>query len=103
MATQDASRQSALVVADKAPRVASFHKNTLRALAEVLGAAGVTHPQDLTPDKLHVRHLNGTVIRGDEAYPPVPEKSLLRNKARPDLQAEWAKAQVDTFAPKRAA
>ncbi len=101
VATQDKSRQSALVVEDKAPRVASFHKNTLRALAEVLGAAGVTHPQDLTPDHLHIRHQNGAVIRGDEAYPPLAEESLLRGKARPDLQIEWDMAQAETFAPKR--
>ena len=45
VATQDQLRQRALVVADKAPRVANFHKNTLRALAELLGSAGLSHPR----------------------------------------------------------
>ena len=46
----------ALVVADKAPRVANFHRNTLRALAELLGAAGLNHPNELKPWHLQIRH-----------------------------------------------
>ena len=41
--TQDPLRQRALVVPDKAQRVANFHRNTLHALAELLAAAGLTH------------------------------------------------------------
>ncbi|MCC4810506.1 glutamate synthase-related protein, partial [Salmonella enterica] len=40
VATQDPLRQRALVVPDKAQRVLNFHHNTLRALAEMLAAAG---------------------------------------------------------------
>jgi len=49
VATQDKDRQKALVVDDKAERVYNFHRNTLHALAEVLGAAGLTHPEQLAP------------------------------------------------------
>ena len=45
--TQDPLRQRALVVPDKAQRVANFHRNTLHALAELLAAAGLTHPGQL--------------------------------------------------------
>jgi len=101
VATQDKSRQAALVVDDKAPRVASFHRNTLRALAEVLGAAGVTHPQDLMPWHLHIRHQSGKVLRGDEVYPSVQPGSLLNSTVDAALAQEWDQAQVDTFAPTR--
>jgi glutamate synthase domain-containing protein 2 len=47
VATQDVLRQRALVVPDKAERVANFHRNTLKALAELVGAAGLQHPRDL--------------------------------------------------------
>ncbi len=103
VATQDSSRQSALVVEDKAPRVASFHRNTLRALAEVLGAAGVAHPNELDPAALHLRSQGGAVIRGDEAYPPVEPGALLKGKARPDLQAEWDRADAGSFGARLAA
>jgi glutamate synthase domain-containing protein 2 len=60
--TQDPRRQRALVVADKAQRVCNFHRNTMRALGELTGAAGLTHPSQIQP--LHiVRRLSGHEIR----------------------------------------
>ncbi|MEG2046038.1 MAG: FMN-binding glutamate synthase family protein [Comamonas sp.] len=47
--TQDARRQQALVVPDKATRVASYHRQTLHALMELVQAAGLQHPRDFTP------------------------------------------------------
>ncbi|WP_027015658.1 FMN-binding glutamate synthase family protein [Comamonas composti] len=48
VATQDPQRQKALVVADKATRVANFHRNTLHALQELVQAAGLEHPGQIT-------------------------------------------------------
>ncbi|CEJ13844.1 Glutamate synthase [NADPH] large chain [bacterium YEK0313] len=62
VATQDAGRQRALVVPDKAERVLNFHRNTLKALAEMMAAAGVTHPRDLGPHHL-VRRISSTEIK----------------------------------------
>jgi glutamate synthase domain-containing protein 2 len=41
VATQDPQRQRALVVDDKIARVAHFHQNTMKALAELIAAAGL--------------------------------------------------------------
>ncbi|MNR71783.1 Glutamate synthase [NADPH] large chain [compost metagenome] len=49
VATQDADRQRALVVPDKAERVYNFHRNTLEALKELLQAAGLQTPAQLGP------------------------------------------------------
>ena len=49
VATQDPLRQRALHVPTKAERVTRFHRNTLQALAELVGAAGLEHPGDLKP------------------------------------------------------
>jgi len=46
--TQDPKRQIALVVPDKAQRVKNFHHHTLEALKELLEAAGLHQPQDLS-------------------------------------------------------
>jgi glutamate synthase domain-containing protein 2 len=46
--TQDPLRQQSLVVADKATRVFNFHQETLHALKELVQAAGVMHPKDIT-------------------------------------------------------
>src|SRR5690606_39070740 len=59
--TQDPRRQQALVVSDKSVRVANYHKNTLKALAELLGAAGLTYPNELRPHHIARRISNGEV------------------------------------------
>jgi glutamate synthase domain-containing protein 2 len=46
--TQDPLRQQSLVVPDKASRVHNFHKQTLHALQELVQAAGLNHPQEIT-------------------------------------------------------
>jgi glutamate synthase domain-containing protein 2 len=62
VATQDPLRQRALVVTDKAERVFSFHAETLKALAELLAAAGLTHPDELAPHHL-ARRVTATEIK----------------------------------------
>src|SRR5262249_1361782 len=44
VSTQNRWRQRALVVDDKATRVHQFHHSTLAALAEMVAAAGLSHP-----------------------------------------------------------
>jgi glutamate synthase domain-containing protein 2 len=99
LATQDPLRQRALVVDDKAPRVASFHQNTLRALAELLGSAGLAHPDEIKPWHLQIRHQSGAIVRGDDVYPSVAPGALLRGEAAGDLAREWARARADSFEP----
>ena len=48
VATQDPLRQQALIVPDKAQRVFNFHSMTLHALKELVQAAGLRHPSDIT-------------------------------------------------------
>lgn len=59
VATQDPVRQRAIVVTDKAERVYYFHANTLHALADLVGAAGLNQPGDITPHHLMVRNGDG--------------------------------------------
>jgi len=62
VATQNPGRQRALVVEDKSVRVRNFQRNTLRALGELIGAAGLTHPGQLRPHHI-VRRVSGNEIR----------------------------------------
>lgn len=57
VATQDKHLEKGLVVTDKYERVYNFHKNTVHAVKELLGATGYDHTSQLT-----VRDL----VRGDE-------------------------------------
>ncbi|MGE0771945.1 MAG: FMN-binding glutamate synthase family protein [Cyclobacteriaceae bacterium] len=50
IATQNKALYKAIDVPLKSHRVANFHKNTMKALAEFIGACGVQHPSELTPE-----------------------------------------------------
>ena len=59
--TQDPLRQQSLVVTDKAERVFNFHQLTLDALKELVQAAGLAHPQDITSHHIVRRTADGQV------------------------------------------
>ena len=60
--TQDPLRQQALVVPTKAARVQNFHRSTLHALQELVQAAGLDHPQQITAHHI-VRRISDTEVR----------------------------------------
>lgn len=55
VATQDPQRQKALDVPTKAERVFHFQQNTLKALAEMIAAAGLQHPNEIKAHHLAQR------------------------------------------------
>ena len=98
VATQDPVTQRALVVEDKAHRVANFHRNTLKALAEILAAAGLVHPEELGPHHL-ARRVSATEIKlYSELYPFLGTGELLTGASRNRFyRASWDMASADTF------
>ena len=60
--TQDPQRQQALVVPDKAERVRNFHRSTLHALQELVQAAGLQHPNELSAHHI-VRRVSDNEVR----------------------------------------
>jgi len=87
VATQDPVRQRAVVVTDKAERVYFYHANTLHALADLVGAAGLKKPGDITAQHLMVRNAEGQarplassidtlapgqLLRGEAGHQPLP-------------------------------
>jgi len=99
VATQDAQRQRALVVEDKAQRVYKFHANTLLALAEVIAAAGLDHPGDLRPYHFYLRSAPSIAIPGNMALDFLKPGELLQGTENPLFRINWALAQAGSFAP----
>ena len=96
--TQDPWRQRALVVEDKSVRVANFHRNTLKALAEIVGAAGFERPNELQPWHLMVRQKDGETVPAEEAYAFVEEGALLNGGCKdPAYNTAWKLARADSF------
>jgi glutamate synthase domain-containing protein 2 len=102
IATQDPLRQRAIDVGDKSERVARFHRNTMKALGEIAGAAGLCHPSDFMPYHFMFRQTDNEFLDGNEAYPYLPEGFLLANEEIPELAdwySRWDRANADSFAP----
>ncbi|HEX7820606.1 MAG TPA: FMN-binding glutamate synthase family protein [Sphingobium sp.] len=98
VATQDPARSRALVVPDKAERVHQYHARTIRALADMLAAAGLSHPDELKPH--HVVHrLSSTEIRQfDQAHHFLKDGQLLTGDcAIPRYRDNWLRARPESF------
>jgi glutamate synthase domain-containing protein 2 len=104
VATQDPSRQRALVPADKAARVHAFHDNTLAALRELIAAAGLDHPGQLGPEHI-IRRISSTEVRSLSVLLRFMQPGELLSAGLPDhpvFEAFWADARSDSFcAPAR--
>jgi len=100
VATQDKSRQRALVVPDKAQRVASFHRNTLHALGELVGAAGLAHPGDLKPHHIVRRvHHNEIRLLSNLFKFLAPGELLVNPSAHAVYEMYWPMASAHSFDP----
>ena len=100
IATQDPGRWRKLDVPDKATRVYQFHRNTLRALHDLLCAAGLDDPAQLGPEHI-LRRVSPTEIRSFAGiYPYLQPGELLGGVPRHAVfQRFWAGARSDSFAP----
>jgi glutamate synthase domain-containing protein 2 len=99
VATQDPLRQRAIVVPDKAERVASFQRNTLHALAELVAAAGLSHPSELKPHHFLRRASSDKVISLAEQYEQLAPGQLAADpKSSPRFAQAWALSTAESFA-----
>ena len=99
VATQDPTRQRALVLEDKAERVYNFHRNTLKALSEMLAAAGLSHPSELAPQHL-VRRVSVTEVKPFSAMHAFLRPGELLSGAcdHEFYRNSWRMAQAHSFA-----
>jgi hypothetical protein len=102
-------RQRALVVPDKTERVLRFHQNTLQALKELVQAAGLAHPGQITASHIVRRVANHEVRLLANQLTFVQPGSLLAaiegRAAWPHKAYElyWPMARADSFAAARSA
>ena len=103
VATQDPARWGKLDTGDKSTRVFQFHENTVKALRDLLCAAGLEHPGQLGPEHI-LRRVSPTEVRSlaalyrflepGELLDRIPEHAVFKNF--------WSQARSDSFvAPDR--
>jgi len=99
--TQDPVRQQALVVPDKADRVYNFHQQTLHALQELVQAAGVEHPSQITAHHIVRRSTDHKVQSlAQLILTQLPDRALLESDlhALPAIYRQtWPHATADSF------
>ena len=101
VATQDELRQKALDVPDKTARVANFHLNTLKALKELIAAAGLSHPSELKPHHI-VRRVSVNQVKLVSALLPYLKPGQLLDASQldnlpPVYGLYWPVAQAESF------
>jgi hypothetical protein len=102
--TQDPLRQKALSVPTKADRVYMFHRETLHALKELVQAAGLDHPQQITASHIVKRVAEHEVKLLANLLPFVrPGALLAAERGEVDwphqtFRVYWQQASAHTFA-----
>jgi glutamate synthase domain-containing protein 2 len=99
VATQNQLRQRAIVVETKAERVARFHHNTLAALGDLVGAAGLAHPNELRPSHILRRVSVSEVKSFAEVYKFLSPRELIAGAHDPHYAKHWAMADHRHFTP----
>ena len=98
IATQNPSRNKAIVVTNKAQRVANFHRDTVTNLVELVEAVGLKNLNELEPKHIN-RRVQGTDVRNyAQLYPSITTGSLLDESLIPESwRNDWSMANAATW------
>lgn len=95
--TQDPALVNGLVVKDKIDRVANYHVETVRAVVEIMAAAGLANAKELDRSHIFRRVSHTNILRFDEIYPPIASGSLLGEKISQFYKEDFQKANPNFF------
>lgn len=99
VATQDQSLMKGLVVEDKTVRVKNFHNLTVASAVELLGAAGLREPHQLSRAYINRRVSSSVMQSYLESFPYIPAGSLLQTPYPTRFELGMALSTATTFAP----
>ena len=88
------------MVSDKAQRVANFHRETVKALAELIAAAGLEHPRELRPFHFMHRAAPDRVVTFAELFHFLNPGDLIAGTYHPRYRDPWEVARADSFVPR---
>jgi glutamate synthase domain-containing protein 2 len=94
--TQNPALVKGLVVSDKAERVYRYHAGTIRGCLDMLGAMGLSHPNEVGPEHIFRRVDDLRVRHFGELYDYLKPGQLLDGSLVPAaIKAAWEAAAVD--------
>ena len=71
----------------------------MQALAELIAAAGLDHPQDIRPYHFSQRTSSSDVVSFTQLYPSLRDGELLKGTEDVRFKQAWAMARAESFAP----
>jgi hypothetical protein len=78
-------------------RVANYHDATIQSFLDLVGAMGLTNPDQLSPHHIYRRVANETEKRYDQIYNNLEPGNLLGNDIHPDYRDDWKAAKPGAF------
>jgi glutamate synthase domain-containing protein 2 len=98
VATQDPQLVAGLVVADKKQRVANYHADTVKSFVELLGAAGISNPGQLTRSHIYRRVFMNEVRTFEDIFPSLKSGILLNDTMPQRYMEDVNKATAESWA-----
>jgi len=96
--TQDPKRIKALVIKDKAPHVRNYHKLTMEAFLDLVGAMGLETPDELKPNMIFYRINEANSKSFSDLFHYIEPGHLLDNdNIHPYFAEDWNVSSVDHF------
>lgn len=101
LATMNPKRYRVVDVEHRAKRVSSFQTNTVLAVGEMLEAAGLEGPDNLTRRHIVRRLSESKILLADQIYPKVKDGALIKGEKvdDPRLAVYWNLVTPDSFQP----
>lgn len=99
VATQDPALSKGLVVSDKKLRVYNYHKSTVFSAVQLMGAAGIRHPEDIQRSFIYRRVGPNNIETFADTYPEIPEGSLAKTPYPSQYERDMALSSSATFLP----
>ena len=97
VATQNRGRYRAIDVEMRQHRVANFHDATIQSFLDLVGAMGLTNPDQLSPHLIYRRIANETEKTHAQLYDQLESGNLLGKDAHRDYRDEWKAAKAGAF------
>lgn len=97
VATQDPSRNAALIPEEKRYHVKNFHHATIESFLDLVGAIGVAHPDELQPEHIYRNLEEHRSITYRELFHYMEPGELLGDDIHPEYREDWKHASADKF------
>ncbi|NNL84341.1 MAG: FMN-binding glutamate synthase family protein, partial [Myxococcales bacterium] len=101
VATQDPRLTVGLDVKHKQERVRRYQQRTVRAALELIAAAGLGHPSELTPRHILRRLAAGGIASYEELRESIEPGCLRAGRLPSSLRGSWEAASSETFAAQK--